>query len=60
MIAVAFESLSTKTQFEVETWLIQNFGPSTKETWYLDQDYDLEDLVMTEHIHLLYKLKWVQ
>ena len=50
--------MSRKQEYEVYKWLKETYGPTTKETWYEDYDYDLTAVVMSEDIYLMYKLKW--
>lgn len=58
MIGFVFENISLSKQDAQIAWLTDTFGESTEQTWYLDQDYDLETLVLTEEIAVMYKLKW--
>lgn len=57
--AVAFERLPAERRLNIITWLEENFGSSDRgRCWYLDQDYDLENLVMDEDIYMMYRLRW--
>jgi hypothetical protein len=58
MIGVAVERWDYTHRAWVCTWLTETFGERGKETWLLDQDYDLLTLCMTPEIYTLYKLKW--
>ena len=40
--------MSRKQEYEVYKWLKETYGPTTKETWYEDYDYDLTAVVMSE------------
>ena len=51
-------TMSREQEYEVYKWLKETYGPTTKETWYEDIDYDLTAVVMSEDIYLMYKLKW--
>ena len=58
MRGVAIERWTfTKTQ-EVTQWLTTNFNTPTKDTWYIDRDFDLKTLTMTEQIYMVYLLRW--
>lgn len=58
MKGVAIEQWKLTHKDEVVKWLTNMFGPSTKETWYVDWDYDLFDLNMRDDIYMMYKLTW--
>lgn len=58
MIALAWERVSLLKKHAVETWLAETFGPPTPATWYINQDYDLFDLLLNEKIAVMYYLKW--
>jgi hypothetical protein len=51
-------TMSREQEHEVYKWLKETYGPTSKETWYEDYDYDLTAVVMSEDIYLMYKLKW--
>jgi hypothetical protein len=51
-------TMSREKEHEVYKWLKETYGPTSKETWYEDYDYDLTAVVMSEDIYLMYKLKW--
>ncbi len=50
--------MSREQEQEVYAWLEETYGPTTRETWYEDWDYDLTAIIMSEDIYLMYKLKW--
>ena len=58
MMGVAIERWDSYHTAWVTTWLTNTFGERSKETWFVDQDYDLFTLCMTPEIYTLYKLKW--
>lgn len=58
MIALAWERVNLSRKIVVEAWLKEEFGPSTLTTWYIDQDYDLQSLVLNDAISVMYYLKW--
>lgn len=58
MRAIAIEHWSAAKEQRVITWLKNTFGPRSMDSWFIDQDYDLISLCMTDEIYTLYKLKW--
>ncbi len=59
MKSVAIEKWDWIPYKNVFEWLEQNYGPSTKNTWYTEKDYDFTDLVMNDEIYLIFLLKWL-
>ena len=57
-MGIAIERWDSNHTAWVCTWLTETFGERSKETWFIDQDYDLFTLCMTEEIYMMYKLKW--
>ena len=55
---VAIEKWTFAKQSLVEQWLRENFGKPDSETWFVDHDYDLQSLMMSEPIYTLYLLTW--
>jgi hypothetical protein len=58
MNGVAIERWSFWQQANMRAWLTKTFGPSNKETWFEDQDYDLFTLCMNDEVYSMYLLKW--
>ena len=58
MRAVATERWSARYDQEVKQWLRECSGPSTKDTWWVDYDYDLITLIMSEDTYIMYKLRF--
>lgn len=58
MIGFQFEYVRIDLRFQILDWLEETYGKSTHTTWYVSQDYDLEDLILSEDIAIIYKLKW--
>jgi hypothetical protein len=58
MKSVAIDKWDYDHVDSVIKWLRKIYGPSSKETWYEDQDYDFIDLCMSDDIYLMYKLRW--
>jgi hypothetical protein len=58
MLGVATERWTARHDQEVNQWLRACCGPSTKDTWWVDHDYDLITLIMSEDIYIMYKLKF--
>lgn len=56
---IAWERIPTLEQTEKMKWLTENFGPSSKDTWYLELDYDLENLIFSDEIATMYYLRWM-
>jgi hypothetical protein len=52
------EQLSMSESGKLIRWLETTYGKSNKDTWFVEQDYDLETLVLAEDIATLYELKW--
>lgn len=59
MKGIAIERWSSSREDKIKVWLRQTFGPSTRKTWYEEQDYDLVNLIMNDEIYIMYKLKWL-
>lgn len=59
MRGIAIERWTFEHTALIEDWLGECSGPSTKETWFIDQDYDLLTLVMSEELYVMYKLRYV-
>ncbi len=58
MKGIAIERWPSDFENEVLGWLRETSGYSNPKTWFIDQDYDLVTLVLSEELYLLYKLKW--
>lgn len=58
MKGVFWNSLGMAKQEIVEKWLKELYGPTTRETWYFEYDYDLVDLIMSDEIFTMYTLKF--
>lgn len=58
MKGIAIESWSVAKEQTTLSWLDRTFGESSKETWYVDQDYDLVTLCLSDEAYVMYKLKW--
>jgi hypothetical protein len=58
MNGVAIERWDYNHRAWVTSWLTETFGERSKETWLIDQDYDLLTLCMNDEIYTLYTLKW--
>jgi hypothetical protein len=58
MRGIAIEQWPARQTSEVLNWLDSNYGPSSDDTWYLDQDFNLFTLCMSDEIYFIFKLKW--
>jgi hypothetical protein len=58
MRAVATERWTAKRELEVRNWLTECAGPSTMDTWFVDYDYNLISLIMTEELYTMYRLRY--
>jgi hypothetical protein len=56
---IAWERLSFQERYEKSNWLTKNFGPSNKDTWYIEIDYDLENMIFSDEIAMMYYLRWM-
>jgi hypothetical protein len=55
---VAIEQWAPGVEYKVCAWLKDAFGPTNRNSWYIDQDYDLVTLVMRADIFSMYLLKF--
>lgn len=58
MTSIPIETYSMRKWQLVVSWLTENFGEPSKETWWIDVQPMMEDLVCTEEIATLFLLKW--
>ena len=58
MKGIAIERWSFDHTALIENWLEECSGPTTKETWFVDQDYDLLTLILSDELYVMYKLKY--
>lgn len=58
MIGYAVEQVTYGDLDEQLVWLTKHYGVATSDTWYLDFDFDLRNLWMTEKIATAYILRW--
>ena len=60
MKGIAIERWPSDRTAPIRKWLLENMGPESATTWYVEYDYDLFTLVMNEEIYVIYKLRWPQ
>lgn len=58
MVAIAVERIDVELYYDIRQYLKTISGPQSPDTWYTERDYDLEALVMSKELYLLYKLKF--
>jgi hypothetical protein len=58
MKGIAIDRWGVVLEYNVKQWLTNAFGEQTKTTWYIEEDYDLIGLVMSEEIYTMYLLTW--
>ena len=58
MKGIAIERWSSKRDMEVNNWLRECAGNPTKDTWFIDYDYDLITLILSDELYVMYKLKY--
>lgn len=58
MKGIAIERWSAAKDAEVINWLTESAGASTKDTWWVDRDYDLITLILCDELYLMYKLRF--
>lgn len=55
---IAIENWPSNKEIQVLKWMRETFGTTSKKTWYVDHDYDLVNLIMSDEIYTMYTLKW--
>lgn len=58
MYGLPIERLPAEKLRELNSWLVDSFGPASDETYYIDYDFDLHTLCMSKQVYTLYLLKY--
>ena len=58
MKGVAIEDWDSKKRVEVNDWLQKYYGRSSENTWYIDYDFDLVNLILNDEIYTMFTLRW--
>lgn len=56
--SVVMDNLGWDRRTSIHKWLEDTYGPSTKNTWDIDYDYDMTTLLMIDEIYSMYLLRW--
>ncbi len=58
MKGVAIEHWNSKKRVEVNDWLLKYYGKPGENTWYIDYDFDLVNLILNDEIYTMFALRW--
>lgn len=59
MRGIALECVSDlRTLGLIVEWMVTTFGQSSKDTWFIDYDYDLRNLMFNDEIATMFYLRW--
>ncbi len=58
MKGVAIERWGAQHSHDVFKWMNDTFGPQHAGVWYVEYDYDLHSLIMTDEMFVMYLLRW--